>query len=251
MKLLIIFVSTISIAIAAFFLVTQTRLGVKVVHAEPALTEFTATIRTQQYSSASQLMLTDVIAVAVKGDGSRAEKRIIRNGNPLEVRTVIDTAAAKKTVIDVLTESKTTYRLTDKEVIAYRHKPSSCTPGNQQAETSTLLGYAVVKVVTNETAGQPSVRKVQWRAPALNCFPLKTEAQEVMADGSLGSSSIEEVTNLSLGTPERSIFEIPANYQERSPSSVMERARELKGQARCEDCKAGNRKLDEVYQASR
>lgn len=223
----IILGSTLAVALTAFLLVTHTPVGVRVVQAEPARTEFTAIIRTQQFNASSKLMLTDVVAVALRGDGSRAEKRIVRNDNPMEVRTVIDTNAAKKTVLDVLTESKTTYNVTPVEVIAYRHKPTSCTVGNQQSEMSTMLGHEVVKVVTSEIPGQPSSRKVQWRAPELNCLPLRTQAREVLADGTLGSYSIEEVTSLSLGAPDKSMFEIPPNFQERSPSSVMERAREL------------------------
>jgi hypothetical protein len=55
----------------------------------------------------------------------------------------------------------------------------------------------------------------RWSAPALNCFVIREE---------LASSEYKQVrstVSVHLGEPDPSLFEVPGNYVERSPSEIM------------------------------
>lgn len=190
--------------------------------AQPGFVELSATQTTRRFDDSARLTVSEVKILAIRADGSRAEKRILRNGNPMEMRTIVDANSAERIVLDQWTQSRTTYPLSPAELAPYRNPPNSCTTGNQPRQTAAILGYEVVKDEIQSIPGQSSSQVIRWRAPALNCLPLRTELNEFLADGAPRASLVEEVTSIVPGTPDPSLFEIPSNYQVRTPQQVVE-----------------------------
>lgn len=251
-RTIVISIWTLAVALFAVLLVTKTRVGLILAQAQGPGPSFTAVRQTKQFTEDGKNTFTELLHVGVRSDGSRAEKRISRNQSTLEMRVIVDVGSATKTVLDANTKSKTTYALPANEIMALRYQPSSCVIGSQPVEQSTILDIPVVKVTTPATPGQPSVEVVRWKAPSLNCFSLRTEAREVSAGGvPKGSTSVEETLSVTIGVPDTAMFAIPADYQERYPSEVLEKARQQAGRAPCPECGSRDSKLDEAYRKNR
>ena len=85
-----------------------------------------------------------------------------------------------------------------------------------------MLGYQVRKVVKDSlSTSDRKVRFEAWLAPALNCDPLKTVNWGARNDGPFFMLEEIVVTSVTPGDPDAALFEIPANYVERSPGEVQ------------------------------
>lgn len=152
---------------------------------------------------------------AVRSDGSKVEVRRLTSpaGNVVEQRTISDLAFLRRTTIDGLTQSFTTYKLDPKTT----SPPSSCS-NETGAPHSSLLGYDVVndKSMLPGPADGSSRFVETWRTPTLDCLALDERFTQIAADGTTYVTNIRQVTRVEAGDPDPALFTIPAGYTERS-----------------------------------
>jgi hypothetical protein len=106
-----------------------------------------------------------------------------------------------------------------------RHKceASANQPGIilSDSDPASLLGYRVVRLssVSQDTGGEEFVRE-DWQAPDLNCGSLRLVFGRRDAQGKTRVLQTVEATMITPGEPDPKLFEVPANYTERSPSEA-------------------------------
>jgi hypothetical protein len=118
-----------------------------------------------------------------------------------------------------LTESVTTYPIAAAAVKKLAAVPK-CT--DSTAPHDVMLGYDVVQAV-EELPNGPNrihIRRIYWKAPALNCLALKVISTR-LSNGAEISSNVYEVTSVRLVPPDSAWFDVPGSYTERSPGEVM------------------------------
>lgn len=168
---------------------------------------------------------SEYYVVGVRSDGSEAT--VFRREGPdakwFESRVVLNLTDRVRVTVEPLTQSLTTYPISARGVLFYQSvKTTECTRA-LGAEKSTLLGYDVVKLHQVLAGG---ITRDAWEALRLGCFPLK----EVLTLNS-GYRSVREVVFLHEGPPPAEFFQLPAGYQEHSPSEVADEfARRYPGQ---------------------
>lgn len=187
--------------------------------------EFTETIRNFKRGTAR----TVNHVYAVRTDGSAAEKSIALypDGTSEESRSVLMIPERKYIVIRDAVAAMTTQYLSPAAAIRRSALPadSTCkTAPTRQVDikvlgTGTFLGFPVVQLL--ETHGpNDRTRTEVWRAPDLNCYPLKTITQFRRDDGTIGDSNEQAASKVTLAEPDPSWFGIPSGYTERVPSAV-------------------------------
>jgi hypothetical protein len=214
---------------------------------------FTATIVEQRYSQgtvSADWPGTEMIMYSVRSDGSTAEimRRQDPNKNWVNMKVITDAGSAKRMSLDPTTRSITTYSLPQSSFSLA--EPSTCRTGTG-AQHSTILGYDVVKVEekANSMPGDTSSYE-SWRAPALDCFPMYESASPT-ADLNGPTRTTRQVVFLIEGEPASSLFSIPADYTERSPSAAMKEFQRLfPTETQCESCATSMSILDNAYAAT-
>ncbi|MGH9407658.1 MAG: hypothetical protein ACRD3D_17700 [Terriglobia bacterium] len=185
---------------------------------------FTATIATALYhGDSSRPLITRYTTVALRGDGSEVTVRHVQapDGNPYDERVILDLASAQRVTVDPMTQSRTTYPLTSKDLAHYKSAEANCaaSPG---AATSTILGYAAVKSARRGPAARGKVFSTEdWRAPALGCLSLsRVTVWTNSATGAVTDRQVRKVLTIIEGDP-TALFTVPSGYGERSPSEVL------------------------------
>ena len=201
---------------------------------------FTAT-QTMVGTKDGQPVFRTEIQIARKRDGSVARKTtaLQQNGTEEVDREIFNMSTRRFALVDNFTRSKSTGVLpTSVRAALDWQSDSSCSANllpNASAENETMLGYQVVK--TTETSQTPTgkvITIVNWMVPQLNCFPLKRKYVIVSENGTV-SETVTQTSSIFQGEPDSRLFEVPANYTERSPATVAaERARMLN--VNCFDC---------------
>lgn len=191
----------------------------------------------------------------VKSDGSYAKvrRRMTPDGRAYTVRMVADTRRRVTFSTDDLTRSVTTAPFEDAQ---RSQKPVSCVADSPE-QVSQILDFRVLKS-TSKTTSQPdgeSFYHERWIAPDLNCLALKAIHYRSKGAGKFAVATLTEVTSITLGEPEPSLFEQPApEYAEKPPSQVLTEMQALKGTpipTACETCQRSLNALDDVYNSRR
>jgi hypothetical protein len=163
------------------------------------------------------------VTIAVRSDGSNVE---IQEGTGPDGRVgkqsrIVDVRRKQRIIADGLTESVTTYNL-QSEVLQRMNLSKGACSATDGSNKRVLLGYEVVRstsVLGNDNGVELSSES--WIAPQLNCLPL----EETTFAGTAGVPphvvSVKRVTKVAHGEPDESLFMVPINYVERSPSVVM------------------------------
>jgi hypothetical protein len=86
----------------------------------------------------------------------------------------------------------------------------------------------------------------RWEAPTLNCFALRQIDAATVIPPQKGPHNVEEATSVVLGEPDATLFFVPQNFLERSPSERHAEFERLYGVAAPTPPAA-----DEFYNASR
>ena len=215
--------------------IVATRVGIEAIAASKTWTPYTASVSHTKYSASTGLFLeVDSGTWAVRRDGSHVKVRALPsfvgpNGQVRpslrKTRVIIDVASGNRIALFEDTESKTTYPLNaSKSFLPYidRGLGGNCANIPATAETDTMLGYQVRKVVKDSlSTGERKVRFEAWLAPALNCDPLKTVNWGSRNDGPFFMLEEIVVTSITPGDPDAALFTIPTNYVERSPGEVQ------------------------------
>ncbi len=239
---------TAAVAAVSFLTVQRTMSG-------QGRVAFTAPAVYSVYNRSGEVLLRDELVLAIRGDGSTARVRshvtIPGNRGAVTKNKIMDFSRAEEVYTDGLTDSITTYPILKKSVESLRRKPSTCT-SEDPAVRGTMLGYDVVRVVEDiQASGNMVVRRDEWRAPALDCFSLKSATFRGPTAADVYLSSTTELSSVTVGEPPSQLFERPAGYVERSPSQKRqefnkrypERAANL-----CQSClQQSDQRGDEVY----
>jgi hypothetical protein len=184
---------------------------------QPAVVAYQRTIFQDETSARITFARTEILGVRADESVSRADlKNPAGNHSVYYTLLITDVRTGRHTVVDPLTESKTTYP--SKAMIDQFHlKPANSCPGQSGGE---ILGFPVVLENKSVTFPDRNLTIKYWRAPALNCLPLREEHRLSHANGK-GSFEVLTAIKVTLGEPPTWMFEIPAAYTERTPSQVF------------------------------
>jgi hypothetical protein len=215
---------------------------------------FVATIGVKYFDSTGKVVRTELLTAAMRSDGSAVRVRESADGLRLGVRAFVDVGRGVRVAVDPRTKSVTTYKLKTREssLAAFGARATetcSIGPGGEAAtgETSTLMGYPVVRGLKTSSIEDERTQREVWMAPSLRCFPLKVTSTKYEG-ATVTSTSTEEVLAVNETEPDGSLFAVPEDFVERSPSEALA----LDAQQRNESCSAcGHARsvLDKVYQA--
>jgi hypothetical protein len=239
---LVLTLTSVGLAFGTFFLVRQLQWKAAA-YAGP---NYVATFVERQFdpSTGKEIQSENTLRAASDQGTVEVLQRKSPVGDLVEIRKIVFFNAAKRVVLNPMTESLTTYKLPAREVNAYRAAKAKCTD-DFNPPTEIILGYMTQRHVYPLPDHAWSVPMVweEWRAPALNCLALRSRIT-VKATGIVANSS--EVAFVLLGEPPANLFEVPQNYTERSPSEVFaEFARRFPGQPASEA--RSSQVLDEAY----
>lgn len=181
---------------------------------------FTATFHEVKFHSDGGAGHEETYTVAFRADGSNVTDhyRRLSNGQTVEVKVIEDISSGRRVTVDYATESTSTYPLPSNYLTMLAKQASACSGGQASSEPP-ILGYQVVLVHDGHTYGNGASNvHDRWEAPALNCFALRTVDFKTEKPGEKAPHNEAEVTNIILGEPDPTLFSIPQNFGERSPS---------------------------------
>jgi hypothetical protein len=155
--------------------------------------------------------------LSIRSDGSTSEVRHMKapDGRTYEQKVILDVRTQRETVVDAITESFTTYALSEQSVKALTNPKGRCATFTNARQES-YLGYRVLTI--SETFGDRAVESSF--APDLGCVLMRQAVSQKAIDGQYHVVSRKEATDLKVGEPESTRFEVPA-WRERSPSAVI------------------------------
>lgn len=185
---------------------------------------FTAVKTITSYDRATgEIAGAEQLLIAVRSDGSRAQvrTRTAPDGTQHEQKTIIDVTARKRLLVDGLTDSLTTYPLSEKAVLHYAVRPvPSCKGADEEA--GEMFGFPVRRREREVNDGGDTIHFEEWVAPELNCMVMKRVVRIGEPGGPLRLASVEEITTLTRGEPAASMFALPDRpLTERSPGEVF------------------------------
>jgi hypothetical protein len=172
---------------------------------------------------------------AYREDGSWVRETVSVDGISVNARVLYNAISNARQSLSDSTKSKTTYPNMGGVL-----RP--CT----EAASAELMGVPVY----DRTVKSGSKEAIQTVAPSLNCLVLQEKVFDLNgAERRLIQES--RVVSINRDNVPDSLFEVPADYLERSPSEVMALENAIHGRT-CAECEARtNKKLDEVYSKSR
>lgn len=239
---LLMLVALVVGASGSFFLVK------KVVLAQ-GRTPFTVALEEKLYDGSGKLTLSVSGVHAIRRDGSTARTRVVSrpaNAGWVTQRVIVDLMRAEEVAVDEITQSLTTTPLRRDVIEMYQRSPACL---DNTSEVRTLLGYRVVQHV--ETIGKREgriMRKESWKAPALDCFPLKEMLWIGTTEENLRIATLKEASQVMQAEPLASLFERPQGYRERSPSQRSAEFFRLYPGESCPTClQKSNAEADEIY----
>lgn len=181
---------------------------------------FLAVVVDTMYSPADNpipsMSLTRVYAT--RADGASVEGNVFTSPDGEHLLTRAVELPDRYVAVDPDTQSVTTYGPEKPPVRAAQ----SC-PGTAAGE---ILGYKVTLSASqiNDSTGVVQTSRKAWRAPALNCFPLREEERTFSSKLGRAFGNVVVAVSVRVGPPPQDLFAIPDGYVERSPSEVMAQA---------------------------
>jgi hypothetical protein len=205
------------IALTTFAILAISR-GPRFMASPTPQTSFTATLVERRFSPTGVQIYEEQLIRAV---GTTGTVEIIRRLDPLghwvEMKSIVDFRRQERIVIDPITESRTTYlKVGNRYPFREALQTSDCS-GDPTVETDVIAGYRVMRVLKPWRPDEPESKWERWFAPELGCFALK----ETITHSGGTPSTTREVIFVLRGEPPSSLFEVPSNYTERSPSEVL------------------------------
>lgn len=182
---------------------------------------FTATIIDSHYSpGSSEPKASETYVVAMRADGVEVTIRSSQfQGKTYERSQIFNPIAKTRVSVEPITRSRTTYYLPNPAVSGLLSVREACSQANDLPVSTTLGARAVLM---KSSAHDPMARVDQWQAPDLGCLVLReTWHQQDPATGIVYNYRVIAATQLRRGDPDPALFEIGADFVERSPSQVM------------------------------
>ena len=216
------------------------------------VTPFTAQLQTVSYGNGKATATTEQRWVAQRQDGSRAMQGIIPDHPSAPLRR-LDLADGRVAMIADSIASKSSGFKTNKELAAWkeglRNPPADCVYlGETLSGREQLSGQGTSVVVKTAT----DLRITSWRAPNLQCFPLKTTIDRKIAGGAWTRTTEQISVLLTVGDPSNHFFDTADSYAEKRPSALLADGARSLGQplstcAKCVSDPAGFAKMDAKY----
>lgn len=162
----------------------------------------------------------DHISYARKSDGSWVQVANIESpdGEVGDLTSFVDVASSRHVDLEPFTRSAMTFYLSPSELRQEVGQSGSCPTAVSAAggERERILGYDVVRLTEKNRAPNNGKEIIEaWVAPELNCYPLRKSGS--LSDGPHNEI---EVTDLTEGQPPPTMFDVPPEYVERSPSQL-------------------------------
>jgi len=196
----------------------------------PVAITYNRLIYSPSFPSKPLVSMTEILGV--RADGSTSMARLVQS--PSSEATsynlkIADTLSGDYTLVDQIAHAKTTY---PKAGIAnqYLVRAASSCPGSPSQVISNYATYVEDKQVsTPESSKLPAIRLRSWRAPALNCLPLREEHWRAVESGKESLTMVLSASLVVVGEPAGWMFAIPADYVEKSPSELLSESVRLRG----------------------
>jgi hypothetical protein len=144
-----------------------------------------------------------------------------KDGEEYNVRGVWNVVARLAFTVDERTRSVSSVPYSDAAINA--NKQSRSCGYNLPAESMYLLSHEVFKstgTVISFSGGEKRYDE-DWIAPDLGCYSLKRVTFRQKPGQPLIGATVTEVTRVTIGEPDPSLFDVPAGYAERSPSAIL------------------------------
>ncbi|HLJ12984.1 MAG TPA: hypothetical protein VKV15_00690 [Bryobacteraceae bacterium] len=215
-----------------------------VLRAQGSLPTYAATFDIQQFGPTGSIVSTQTAVKGERSDGSHVWVRAVLDNRSIGIRSIVDIPSRKRVTVDPVTESVTTYKLTSAEA-QHLSSPAQCA-SVVRGTREKILDFQAVQQNETITAGSRVITIQRWVAPALNCLALRS-ITDIVDDRELKAHIVEQASSIQLTPPDASLFAVPANYTERTPSQVFAEAARRKGQE-CTTCtSAASQQLDMAY----
>jgi hypothetical protein len=244
----LLYVTAIGLGVAFVSFLAARR--VVLVSQEFRATPFVASVEVTGFRPDGTVGHTEHYLYAMRTDGSWAElhRRQDPEGHWKEIKIICDFAQKRRVTVEGLTDSLTTYPVSQGSIASMKGTMSSCAGGAPSAQGN-ILGYGVVKVVKDFTVSAQQVSHLErWLAPALGCYELSSTSTLGPPLGP-AARTVAQVIAVAEGEPPSSWFSLPANFVERSPSQIFaEYARRFPGASA--PPAATGQKLDRAYESS-
>lgn len=244
-------VDMVALGLAVAFVSFQATRKAVVMSQEARATAFTATVKVTGLRHDGTVAYTKYYLHGARSDGSWVdlERKRDPNGHWSEGKILFNLPEKRRITVDGLTDSLTTYPLSEGDISVSRLIASSCVAGPAK-EHGNILGYDVVKVVNDAPVGAGEMlHHESWQAPALGCYELSRKSTLGPVSGS-PASVVVEVLAVAEGEPPSSWFSLPPSFVERTPTQVFaEFSRRFPGREGAPGS-TGN-KLDQAYESSR
>ena len=201
------------------------------VQASTSIKPLTGMYSIVDFATDNSVMNTELRGYALRSNGANVVS--FYRPSPTEgtklvaINVVADPIARKATRVVPFIATKVTYPLTQAQIDQTKTQAGATCTG----EKSEILGYAVVKSQDVQISSEsvhlgPAFDRIEvdrWLAPSLNCLAIRTETR-FMKDKKVVQGRVATYVTLKEGEPEASLFEVPANYVERTPSETVAEA---------------------------
>ena len=234
------------LTLAAYEAATHWTIRVK---AQAAVQVAPWTVRQISYDSAGKAV--EDRTTYERSDGPRAMTGVFPSHPERGVMHTVQFAnGAAMTLFDAIHLKMSGYRtareMADLKAIQSMPKPASCAYPNDKVlgSSTTLVGVAVSEVETPVS----SHRHLEWRAPALGCYPLEIEDDLLQPDGSYAKSFTMKVVSVQLGEPDDKPF-AESEYREAKPSDIHAALLAYEGEPaeQCPTCSQRAADIDQAY----
>jgi hypothetical protein len=211
-------------------------------------TEFTMTVL-ESVAEGDGAISTKKLIYAYRRDGSWVKLDYREGGRGItEVKTVFDVQKGQSVTYNPHIQGKMTLPKTEKELEYASVKPLRCVSPEEESSvpTGTLLGFKVLKLVSEDNSCGEDHRVETWKAPDLNCEAVKYSLMRQNQYGKWETLGGGEATSIVMGPPDPLLFHEPEGYQEMSPIETFAKMRMARGLPNREPT-AGERRDQDVY----
>jgi len=224
-KLVFFCLLTVAVAVASFTLARHYAF-----QSLPSKAPFTAEVYSKAYdlNTENGRIVENFHTFARRADGSTVQvNKDPKDKKPLVRMVRLPREGRELMISDVVRKVSTIFKNKQGILQAMGHQAVDATCGPNQYDPRVWnvgspnrhLGLEVVTMVADHSG----VRNEVWKAPALDCYELKTiHDWKNPQNGGLVSRSEMTAVSIVLGDPAPELFEVPGDYLEKSPSLISE-----------------------------
>jgi len=182
------------------------------------------------YDSTGKYKRTRSKIIAVRGDGSQMESVGLTTpeGVSFDNRVVYDVSEMREVAMQNVSKSKTSKELSASALNILQNNRIGC--DSKDSPRSSYRGYEIVKNIRNLPKGADGSELIaeSWLAPALNCMELQRNTSRVTNGHAVVLSRISAQV-IAVGEPDSALFQVPADYVERSQADTIRETERILG----------------------